>query len=268
MQNAEINRDGTPPFPFCILTSAFCIFLLTSLPARANPIDNNVKQLVVSIAPDWNASQGRMQLFERTPTGWKPASTAFPVLYGKNGLAWGRGVKGTGEPGLHKVERDGRAPAGVFEIGKIYGYDAKLPEGANYPYHQVTEADCWVDDPKSPHYNQHVVIDPNHPPDWSSHERMRPGDFAYQWLIDIRHNAAPPVPGAGSAIFFHTRRGVSRPTSGCTTMAREDLLTLIKWLRADKHPLYALLPWSEYRAKSKAWGLPDVETVRALAHAE
>ena len=39
---------------------------------------------------------------------------------------------------------------------------------------------------------------------------MRSGDFAYHWLIEIRHNSDPPVPGAGSAIFFHIRRGVNQ----------------------------------------------------------
>ncbi len=245
----------------------FILLLLAPL-SRGEAISPNVKQLVVSIAPGWDSAQGRMQCFEKTADGWKAASRAVPVLYGKNGLAWGRGVKGTDEPGQHKVERDKRAPAGVFQIGKIYGYDAHLPEGAKYPYHQVTEADAWVDDPKSPHYNQHVTIDPKNPPDWFSSERMRPGDFAYQWLIEIRHNSDPPVPGAGSAIFFHTRRGVTRPTSGCTTMAREDLIALIKWLRADRNPHYALLPWSEYRAKWKDWGLPNPETVHSVAPAD
>jgi hypothetical protein len=116
---------------------------------------------------------------------------------------------------------------GVFEIGKVFGYDPQLPPGADYPYHQVTEADVWSDDPRSPNYNRHIVIDPKNPPDNYTHERMRSGDFAYHWLIEIRHNSDPPIPGAGSAIFFHIRRGVSRPTTGCTTMAKADLVKLI-----------------------------------------
>ena len=45
------------------------------------------------------------------------------------GLAWGRGVLGANEPGPQKTERDKRAPAGVFKIGKIYTYDPALPGG-------------------------------------------------------------------------------------------------------------------------------------------
>lgn len=207
---------------------------------------------------------GKAQLFERTAEGWKAKSDAFPVLYGSHGLAWGRGEKGEREPGTAKVEHDGRAPAGLFRIGTVYGYDATLPSGADYPYHQVTEADAWIDDPRSPNYNRHVTIDPSQPPEWFSRERMRTGDFAYRWLVEIRHNSDPPKPGAGSAIFFHIRRGVTRPTAGCTTMAEENLVRLIRWLRADKNPHYVLLPASEYRKKWKRWQLPPPDLVGGL----
>jgi L,D-peptidoglycan transpeptidase YkuD (ErfK/YbiS/YcfS/YnhG family) len=225
--------------------------------AHADGVPEDCAQLIVGIAPDWNAMRGTLQLFERPRGGqWKALTQPGPVLFGKNGLAWGTGLAGQNEPGLRKKERDGRAPAGIFEIGQVFGYDPRLPEGADYPYHQVTEADIWGDDPRSPNYNRHIVIDPKNPPDNYSHEKMRSGDFAYHWLIEVRHNSDPPVPGAGSAIFFHIRRGVNRPTTGCTTMAEADLVRLIKWLRAPRHPCYALLPIAEYQKKWQTWNLP------------
>src|SRR2546423_5310222 len=217
-------------------------------------VPDDCTQLIVGLAPDWNSMRGEMQLFERPPGGnWSPVSQRWPVLFGKQGLAWGSGIAGQNENGLRKTERDGRAPAGIFRIGKIYTYDASLPPGADYPFHQVSDADIWSDDPRSPDYNRHVVIDPRNPPDNYSHEKMRPGDFAYHWLIEIRHNADPPIPGDGSAIFFHIRRGVDRPTTGCTTMAEENLIHVIKWLRAAQNPCYVLLPKDEYKAKWQSW---------------
>ena len=239
------------------------LFLALLAVARAGELDG-VKQLIVSIAPTWDADAGRLQCFERSGSAWKPATPAWPVLYGKSGLAWGRGLLGTDEPGLKKTERDKRAPAGVFRIGTIYTYDFTLPEGANFPFHTVTTADAWIDDPTLPHYNQHVTIDPQNPPPWFAKQKMRHGDFAYRWLVEIRHNADPPQPGAGSAIFFHIRRGVDRPTAGCTTMAEENLVKMIRFLRADARPHYALLPRAEYEAKWKAWGLPDPGEAAAL----
>jgi L,D-peptidoglycan transpeptidase YkuD (ErfK/YbiS/YcfS/YnhG family) len=236
--------------------AALALLLWTSNACAAG-VPEDCAQLIVGLARDWNSARGTLQRFERTRDGeWQVVSGSIPVLFGKNGLAWGIGLAGQAEPGRHKKERDGRAPAGIFEIGQVFGYDAKLPRGANYPYHQVTEADIWSDDPQSPSYNRHVVIDPQNPPDNYSHEKMRSGDFAYHWLVEIRHNSNPPVPDAGSAIFFHIRRGVNRPTTGCTTMAETDLVHLITWLRADQHPCYALLPIAEYERKWQEWHLP------------
>lgn len=236
-----------------------CALVSLGSSARAAGVPDDCTQLIVGIAPDWNSLHGTLQLFERARGGgWNAVTTPFPVLFGKNGLAWGTGVAGQNEPGLKKRERDGRAPAGIFRIGTVYTYDPKLPPGGDYPFHQVSEADIWSDDPRSPNYNRHIVIDPKNPPDNYSHEKMRSGDFAYHWLIEIRHNSDPPVPGDGSAIFFHIRRGVNRPTTGCTTMAEPNLVKIVAWLREDRHPCYALLPVVEYEKKLQAWNLPPL----------
>lgn len=226
----------------------------------AHAVDAEVRQLIVAVAPEWNSTQGRLCRFSREGAKgeWRREGAPVAVLFGRNGLAWGRGIRGDEEPGLRKRERDGRAPAGVFHLGTIYTYDAALPAGSQYPFHIVNEADAWVDDPASPDYNRHIAIaDPAHPPAWFDQMKMRHGDFAYRWLVEIRHNSDPPQSGAGSAIFFHLRRGQTRPTSGCTSMAEPDLVNLIRWLRADRRPAYALLPREEYGRKWRAWGLPD-----------
>jgi L,D-peptidoglycan transpeptidase YkuD (ErfK/YbiS/YcfS/YnhG family) len=85
---------------------------------------------------------------------------------------------------------------------------------------------------------------------------MRLRDFAYHWLVEIRHNSDPPVPGKGSAIFFHIRRGPAKPSAGCTTMAESDLITLIRWLRANANPRYVLMPAAEYEQRKAALKLP------------
>jgi L,D-peptidoglycan transpeptidase YkuD (ErfK/YbiS/YcfS/YnhG family) len=236
---------------------ALGLYLLVSN-AHADGVPDDCTQLIVGIAPDWNSMRGHLQLFERKTGGdWNAVAPPVPVLFGKTGTAWGRGLAGQNEPGLRKKEHDGRAPAGVFRIGKIYTYDAQLPPGADYPFHQVTTADAWIDDMHSPQYNRFVTIDdPAHPPPWFEKQKMRHNDFAYRWLVEIRHNSDPPVPGEGSAIFFHIRRGESRPTAGCTTMAEGDLVRLITWLRAPGRPCYVLLPASEYQKKWQSWHLP------------
>jgi L,D-peptidoglycan transpeptidase YkuD (ErfK/YbiS/YcfS/YnhG family) len=226
-------------------------------------VPDDCEQLIVAVAPGWDSMRGSLRRFERSGTGpWRAVSEPAPVLFGKNGLAWGHGIAGQDENGLHKKERDGRAPAGIFRIGKIYTYDAALPAGADFPFHQVTTADAWIDDPTRPDYNRLVTIDdPEHPPPWFKKEKMRHNDAAYRWLVEIRHNSDPPLPNEGSAIFFHIRRGPQRPTSGCTTMAEGELVRLIQWLRTERHPCYVLLPRPVYRAKSEGWNLPPLEQI-------
>lgn len=232
--------------------------VLAGLTTKGHSLDASVRQLVVSIAPTWDSPTGRLQLFERSGRGWQAVSPPMRVLYGKNGLAWGRGVHPPQE-GPQKVERDKRAPAGLFQIGTIYTYDRTLPEGATYPFHTITEADAWIDDPTLPEYNRHVVVDASNPPPWFEKQRMRLNDPPHRWLIEIRHNADPPVANAGSAIFFHIQRGPDRSSAGCTVMTESSIRQIINWLRANQNPHYVLVPKPEYLARWKAWGLPSPE---------
>jgi L,D-peptidoglycan transpeptidase YkuD (ErfK/YbiS/YcfS/YnhG family) len=64
------------------------------------------------------------------------------------------------------------------------------------------------------------------------------------------------VPGGGSAIFFHVRRGPDKPSAGCTTMAVEPLEWMIRWLRPEDSPHYVLLPRADYMALRLKWRLP------------
>jgi L,D-peptidoglycan transpeptidase YkuD (ErfK/YbiS/YcfS/YnhG family) len=232
---------------------------LASISQAQEKLSSSVSQLVVGIAPSWGSMHGSLVRLEKTPSGWAPVGSSIPVLFGKNGLAWGRGILSGNGP--QKVERDNRAPAGVFKIGTIYTYDHELPAGSNFPFHTVGAGDAWVDDAKSPNYNQHVVVDPNNPPSWFAKQRMRHNDFAYRWLVEIRHNSDPAVPGYGSAIFFHIRRGPDHPSAGCTTMAEPNLVELIRWLRSEANPEYVCLPRSEYLARWKSWNLPEPSVV-------
>lgn len=249
----KIERRNTPATICIARRCRNALFLLFVLVAIACPA---AEQLIVSIAPAWDSTRGILQRYERDGAKWTAIGKPWPVLYGRSGLAWGTGLYGQNENGLHKKERDGRAPAGIFKVGKIYTYDSALPAGSDYPFHTVTAADVWPDDVTHPDYNRHITIDLKSPPPWYEKQRMRLGDFAYRWLVEIRHNAEPPVAGGGSAIFFHIRRGPEKPSVGCTTMAEADLLTLIRWLRADASPRYVLMPAAEYAQRRVRLKLP------------
>jgi len=221
----------------------------------------HVRQLLVATAEGWDSAEGQLALYERAAAGarWEERGGGrIGVLFGRSGLAWGRGVlPPVPVAGRYKVEGDGRTPAGLFALGRVYTHDAALPGGHRYPFVPVGRWDCWVDDPKNPFYNRHVRIDPSRGiPEWYESQRMKIEDPTYRWLVEIRHNSDPPVAGAGSAIFFHKRRAPGRKTAGCTVMAEDDLVRVIRWLDAAKYPHYAVLPQGVYEAVRGWWGLP------------
>lgn len=236
-------------------------FLLTALAGSTQAqIKSSVRQLIVAQATDWNANTATLQCWQRESARdhWQPVfAQPVPVLLGRNGSAWGRGAFTVPQSsaGL-KVEKDGRAPAGVFQLGMLFGYAAAAPAGSKLSYHQVGQWDAYVDDPANRYYNSHVRVDPRNVPPWFEKQRMRLGDAAYKWMLEIRHNQGPAVPGYGSAIFFHVRRGPTKPSAGCTTMAESDLVRMLQWLDASAAPHYVLLPKAQYTALRAAWRLP------------
>ena len=243
--------------PLCYAT---ILFFGTILPVHSQ-LPANGRQVIVATTSDWDSFHATLQCWERDHDGeggWRPAPMgSWSVLLGRNGLAWGRGNFAPSNPDIPwKVERDGKAPAGIFELGSIHGYAESAPSGTSWPYYRIGPWDAWIDDPKLQEYNQHIRVDPHNVPPWFEKQKMRLGDNAYKWLIEIKHNTNPIKPGFGSAIFFHVRRGPDRPTAGCTTMAEDNLTQLMRWLREDKHPYYVLLPKAEYEKVRTAWRLP------------
>ena len=174
----------------------------------------------------------------------------------------GTGVLGVNEPGPQKTERDKRAPAGVFKIGKIYTYDPALPEGAKYPFHTITEADAWIDDPTLPHYNQHVVIDPKNPPPWFEKQKMRLNDPPHRWLIEIRHNADPPVP-VPAALFSSHPEGPESLLGRMQVMPESSFGTSSAGFERRRIPIMSSFRVMNTR-RWQAWGLPLPQAAAAL----
>lgn len=215
-------------------------------------------QLLLCIAADWDSPAGELQCFTRNAGGnWQPAFAPLPVMLGRSGLAWGRGLHPL-MAGTAKQEGDGRAPAGVFAITALFGYppaDAPLPRAARLPYHPARPGLKCVDDPASGHYNC-IVDAAGVPGDWASCEDMLRDDRRYELGAVVAHNMNPPVPGAGSCIFLHVWETPETPTSGCTAMALAPMQEIARWLDAARAPVLVQLPESEYARHQQAWGLP------------
>lgn len=221
-------------------------------------------QMVLVIAPDWQAANGHLQTFERRSGQWQAAGVAFPVSIGKNGSAWGLGLHAAPETGPRKVEGDGKAPAGIFRIGMAFGQAQSLATGLDY--RQMSGDDWCIDVNDSPLYNRIVSVrDVGPDAIEGASEPMRrdihSGDHLYNKGFVIAHNPENR-PKGGSCIFAHLWRSPGAATAGCTAMPESDMDRLLLWLNRSKDPVFVLLPDAEYHRFNTLWQLPDMSLTK------
>jgi len=231
-------------------------------PALSPPIAPATTQVVLVVTSGWDATQGTLSAFDRDASGaWRQRGTSHPVMIGRNGCAWGRGLHPRAPVGPQKREGDGRSPAGVFAIGPAFGAAATCD--TRLEYRPMTGDDWCIDVPDSPHYNRFVnagaagaaaVAGSTEP----MRRELHGGDDTYALGFVIGHNPACE-PGAGSCIFAHLVGTPPLPTAGCTAMTRDQLQALLRWLREDAEPRFVLLPKAVAAEVAAAWGLPPPE---------
>jgi L,D-peptidoglycan transpeptidase YkuD (ErfK/YbiS/YcfS/YnhG family) len=143
---------------------------------------------------------------------------AFPCVIGKGGLI----------AAADKREGDGATPIGDWVIRAVLLRPDRIDasHAPALPWRWIRDEDGWCDDPADPAYNRPVQL-----PRATSHERLARNDQAYDVIVILAHNDAPPVPGMGSAIFFHQwvigDDGAPKPTEGCVAAAPETMRTVL-----------------------------------------
>lgn len=121
-----------------------------------------------------------------------------------------------------KREGDGATPIGIWPLmAVLLRPDRVAFPGTALPWRWLRMDDGWSDDPADFAYNRPV----RHPHRFSA-ERLWREDGLYDVIVVLGHNLAPPMPGAGSAIFLHCRNE-AKPTEGCVAIARGELLALL-----------------------------------------
>ena len=126
-----------------------------------------------------------------------------------------------------KHEGDGGTPAGTFPLREVRYRADRVPQPkTGLTTIKTNPTDGWCDEAADPAYNRLVRM-----PYESDAEIMWREDNVYDVLAVIGTNDAPPVPGAGSAIFLHVARagadGTLLPTAGCIAMKEDDLLAVL-----------------------------------------
>ena len=127
-----------------------------------------------------------------------------------------------------KREGDGATPIGLWPVrGVLLRPDrVALRKGLKLPWRWIRPDDGWSDGVNDPAYNSPV----RHPHAYSA-ERLWREDGLYDVVVVLGHNDAPPVPGAGSAIFLHCWRD-GATTEGCVAIAKDEMLRLLPNLAA------------------------------------
>lgn len=122
-----------------------------------------------------------------------------------------------------KREGDGKTPLGRWAIrAALLRPDRVAIPTTRLPWRWLRPWDGWSDDTMDPAYNRPVSRP--HP---YGHEALWRDDGAYDIILVLAHNDGPPMPGLGSAIFWHCRQPDGRPTEGCVAMATP---ALARWL--------------------------------------
>ena len=223
-----------------------------------NPLSDS-RQLIVVTTNNWEAVDGALQRYERAAADqpWRPVGERIPIVVGRNGMAWWRGLHGAAiGDGPVKKEGDGKSPAGVFSLSSAFGYSSKEQAGkVKLPYVQATATLECVDDSLSVHYNQVLDRKSVTSPDWKSSEQMRRQDELYRWGVVVDHNVEREA-GCGSCIFLHIWSGPGKGTAGCTAMDVSKMVEVLSWLDPEKKPVLAQLPVNEFSRLRQSWGLP------------
>lgn len=214
-------------------------------------------QAVVVTTKNWNAVQGKAQLLERktTKSAWKAVGKSFPVVVGINGLAWSDDANMKAEAHPHKVEGDGKAPAGIFMLTSAF---ASGDQKVNLPFTKLAESTECVDDVKSTHYNKIVDKYKVGNYDWKSSEKMLEVGAQYDMGIFVAHNHER-IKGKGSCIFLHIWKDAASGTAGCTAMERANIEKIFAWIDDKKNPVLIQLPEDIYQGWQKIWKLPKLK---------
>ncbi len=225
---------------FCVLVSASSA--------------SETRQMLLVVAKDMNASTALLQRYAHRDGAWVKTGMPAKVNVGRNGLGWGTGIVHIPHSAKDplKYEGDGRAPAGVFALGPVFGY-AALQQTA-MPYLQATPDLICVDDARSDAYNKMLRISPSL--SFGSFEWMRRDDDLYKMGVVVRYNTAAKA-GRGSCIFLHIERAPGSGTAGCTSMTPSTIGAVIRWLDPTAHPVLVQIPAASLPEVEKIFGIPS-----------
>ncbi|GFG71822.1 L,D-transpeptidase family protein [Mycolicibacter senuensis] len=158
-------------------------------------------------------SDAKMDVYQRSATGWQPVAAGIPAHVGSAGMA--QQAK-SGHPAT---------PMGVFTLPYAFG-TAPNP-GGGLQYVQIGPDHWWDGDDNSPTFNTMQVCKKEQCAfNTAESENLQIPQYKHAVVMGV--NTAR-TPGDGAAFFFHTTDG--GPTAGCVAIDDAKLVQIIQWLR-------------------------------------
>jgi L,D-peptidoglycan transpeptidase YkuD (ErfK/YbiS/YcfS/YnhG family) len=224
-----------------LTASSACAFLLLAASASGRPaapgacpanLANRLAdtgaatQLVSVVAAKRAATVASLRLWRKGGECWVAVAGPWTAYLGRNGLSAAR------------HEGDLTTPIGSFGFQRVM-YGVGPNPGVRYRYHRIVCGDWWVEDARSPYYNRfrHVRCG-SKPPFRTTSEDMSRSPTSYRHLAVIDFNTHQIVRGRGSGIFLHVSTG--RPTLGCISLPRAQLVRTLRWLDPGASPLIVI----------------------------
>ena len=174
---------------------------------------------LVLVTPDtMTSTTATMRRFTRSSAAapWRRDGGPVTATIGRMGTAWAHAFRALAAPGEPiKIDGDKRVPAGIYPIGRSFGFGASRLPG----YMRIGDGMTCVDDPSSPAYN---TITSRARVGWQVHgENMwRVPEYRRGLLVDYPTDR---VAKAGSCIFIHVRKPGAPGTSGCVSLPEGDV---------------------------------------------
>jgi L,D-peptidoglycan transpeptidase YkuD (ErfK/YbiS/YcfS/YnhG family) len=161
-------------------------------------------------------SNAKMDVYQRTASGWQAVAAGIPAFIGANGMT----------PQSHDGEK--KTPMGIFTLDFAFG-TAPNP-GGGLQYVQVGPDHWWDGDMKSPTYNTMQVCKEDQCPfdtdPASGTENLEIPQYVHAVVMGVNKQR---VPGNGGAFFLHATDG--GPTAGCVAIDDAKLVEIMRWLK-------------------------------------
>lgn len=178
----------------------------------------NARKLVLVTPDTMTSTAATMQRYTRSSTGesWRADGGPITATIGRGGTAWSHTFRSYAAPGEPvKVDGDKRVPAGIYPLGRSFGFGLSRLRG----YMRIDEGMTCVDDPSSPAYN---TITSRAKVGWkvSGENMWRIPEYRRGLVVDYPTDRAAK---AGSCIFIHVRKPGAPGTSGCLSLPEPDV---------------------------------------------